>query len=158
MKNERENDKKVFHKQLVFTREPNTQDKVATFVDKKGNNAKVITAWGRVIPGLRYSCRLEVPGTKIPDSEEYLYKLSFCRIWVDNLQVVSGENMVDVSLEGKAVESLRFGDGISTDVDAKVEELKEYFREKTFQLATREDIDTFILVYKESCEKVYSLG
>ena len=158
MKDERKFDKKVFHKQLVFTRDENTQDKIATFVDKKGNNAKVITTWGRVIPGLRYSCRLEVPGIPIEGEDcepTVLYKMSFCRLWVDNLQVVSGEGVVDVTLEDKAVDALRFGEGVSTDVESKVEELLDYFKEKTFQLACREDIDTFIQVYKEKCEEAY---
>lgn len=160
MRNEKEGLRKsnVFFKQLVFERsnEPEIFGKVAYFQDKDDRKSLVITEWHRVLPGFRYSCKLEVPGSEQWDGT-VVYNMVYCRMWVDDIQVVSGEGVVNVTLDNEVVPELSFGLGSSMDVDGMVKDLKEYFRERTFQLMNKEDIEKFISVYRTSCERVYSV-
>lgn len=155
--------KGVFFKCLSFERIDGetsfkqNAEKVAYFVDKFENDARVVTTWNGVIPGLRYSCMLSKESKEVKDGDfkENFYKLLKFRIWADKLKVVNSDNSVQITLEGKTVDSLTFDLKETTDVDQKVEDLREYFKEKTFQLSTKEEIDKFIGIYRNACQSLY---
>jgi hypothetical protein len=154
MKEKSKAPKSVFFKQLTFKRPEGVQDKIAEFTDKHGQDAYVLTTWHTVIPGLRYNCKLDARG-HVQKSKKVLYTLLHCRLWADELNVVEQEKTVEVHLDGKPVDALTFGLGHTADVEGRVEDLREYFKQKTFQLSSRKDIDTFLEVFEESCNRVY---
>lgn len=145
---------KVFYKQLVFAPVDGSNEKVAVFQDKFGGTASVITSWKSVIPGLRYNCCLE--NNKVTSDKGSFYKMLSCRVWVDDLVVVRKDESVQVMLDEEEVESLTFGPSTSMDIDSLTKDLRGFFVHKTFQLANREDIDSFIGVYKKECDTLYS--
>jgi hypothetical protein len=146
-----------FFKTLTFDREvEGSKEKVAYFVDKFDKDSKVITTWGGIVPKLRYSCQLEITDGKDDENEVIIYKLLKYRIWVDKLQMVTKDDSVSITLDGKEADSLTFDYGESTDYESKVGELKDYFRQKTFQLRSKEDIAKFITSYRKACEEIYN--
>jgi len=148
---------RTFLRQLVFERstDPEIFGKVAEFTDRDGNKAQVVTTWNRIIPGFRYICKLETPGSESEDGY-MMYNMTYCRMWVDDIQVKTEDDTVFVTLDDKPVPELTFGEGIILDVDFCVRELRNYFRVRKFQLANRDDIDKFISVYRVQCQKVYA--
>lgn len=155
----------IFFKVLSFERYD--KYKVAQFIDKFGQSAVVITDWDRVIPGLRYNCKLLCKYKEVEvDSgiEGYInwdvekirqYKMVNCKVWYDDLQIITGDNIVQIKLDNKVVPELDFDCINCTDVDQKVQDLQEYFKEKTFQLSTMKDIEKFVDFYKECCNALY---
>jgi hypothetical protein len=118
----------------------------------------VITTWGGIVPKLRYSCQLEITDMKDDDSRIIIYKLLKYRIWLDKLDVIllPGDS-VNVTLDGKEVDELTFDLNESTDYESKIEELKEYFFQKTFQLRDKQEIAKFVSSYKKACEALYEV-
>lgn len=152
-----------FFKTLTFQREKEgDKEKIAVFIDKFGKDAKVVTTWGGVIPGLKYSCKLEVTDEKDDKNNVFIYRLINYRLWVDKLEIInitpnSLETCggVSVTLDGKIVENLTFDCKESTDFEEKVAELKEYFHHKEFQLSNKEEIAKFINSYRKACRDLY---
>lgn len=142
---------KVFFKILSFERQEDC--KVANFTDKFDEKAIVVTTWDKIIPGLRYNCKLDCKYSDLGGKREY--KMISFKVWYDDIKVVTGENIIQVTLDNKPVPALDFDCINSTDVEEKVRSLKEYFKEKTFQLSTMGDIGEFIDFYRECCENLY---
>lgn len=146
--------KKTFSKQLIFNRVLNSVEKVATFRDRDGGIGKVKTVQYGVIPGMRYNCKMNVGGLKNKKGDT-LYNLVSYRIWIDDLYIVDTERTVQVLMENNRVKELDFGYGSSLDIESKTSLLRKYFSEKIFQLGSMLDIENFIGVYIEKCERVY---
>lgn len=144
---------KCFFKMLSFERQTE-KIKMAEFTDKFGENAVVITTWDRIIPRLRYNCKLSCKFSDNGDGQRE-YKMLSCKVWYDDLQVITGESIIQVTLDNKVVPELDFDCIECTDVEEKVNSLKEYFKEKTFQLSNMQDIENFVDFYKKSCEHLY---
>lgn len=147
---------RFFFQVLTFQRyDKENPEKTAKFVDKFGAESYVQTSFGGIVPGLRYSCKLlakpEFVEDKITGSK--IYKMLSYRLWLDDLMVVTEEDKITVLLDNKEVENLTFGFGYSLDVEEKVDDLKEYFKKKVWQLE-KPDIESFVEVYKRACEKI----
>jgi hypothetical protein len=145
-----------FYKTLTFQREKEgDKEKIAEFIDKFGKDAKVVTTWGGIIPGLKYSCQLEGTDEKDDEKKVFIYKLLKFRLWIDKLAITSIDRVVRVTLDNKEVENLTFDCKDSTDFEEKVGELKEYFHHKEFQLSGKEEIASFVNSYRKSCKDLY---
>jgi hypothetical protein len=143
---------KYFFKMLSFERQEKC--KIAKFTDKFGEEAIVITTWDKVIPGLRYNCKLSCKHSDLGGEREY--KMISFKIWYDNIQVITGEGIIQVTLDDKVVPELDFDCIKSTNVEESVQSLREYFKEKTFQLSTVKDRERFVELYRKSCEHLYN--
>ena len=147
-------EKNIFFKELSFARE-NSKDlsepKIALFTDMYNNSAIVKTTWNGVVPNIRYDCKL-IFSRKVDDLFEYQL-LSFS-IVEDFIVVEKVDNKVMVMLDEKEVITLTFDNTL--DVNEKVNELKDYFKFKTFQLANKEDIEKFINLYETICREWFS--
>lgn len=149
-------EKGIFYKTLVFNRK-NFKDfqepKIAEFVDMNNNTSRVVTTWNKIVPGLRYNCKL-VFDSIVEDI--VFYKLLGFGIVEDNIQIKTNYlkpncgNSVEVYLDNKVVPNLTFT--YDCDIDNKVKELKDYFKFKTFQLSNKEDIENFIGLYEKTCK------
>jgi len=143
---------KCFYKMLTFVRDGKV--KKAYFDDKRGNKAVVETTWNGVIPGLRYNCKLLVGG-KLNDNKEYVYKMMSFKVWRDKLEVYQIGGIVEVLLDDETVEALTFDSNKNVDFESFVEDLKTYFKEKTFQLRNKDEITAFINDYESRCRALY---
>jgi hypothetical protein len=154
-----EKQKGTFFKTLSFEREvQGSKEKIAYFTDKFDKSSKVITTWGGIVPGLRYSCQLEITDMKDDEKDVIIYKLLKYRVWIDKLDVILlPGNSVNVTLDGKEVDELTFNLDESTDYETKIEELREYFSQKTFQLRDKQEIAKFVTSYGTACEILYGV-
>jgi hypothetical protein len=146
---------KFFIQILTFERNAEGDIKTALFTDKFNNKAVVTTKDRAVIPGIRYSCKLYSESHKT--SDQLIYDLINFRVVEDDIQILHDKrkNIVFFLLDNKPVEALNYNPKINSDYDSLLAELQVYFRYKTFQLSTMQDIQKFTLYFKETLEKCY---
>jgi hypothetical protein len=145
------NKRDFFFKQLEFKKHMEGV-MVASFTDNRGDAAEVITSH-KLVPGLRYQCKLG----KKPDKDGFMmvYTLLSCRLWKDNLGILTSDENVELTLDKMVVEDFTFGRGHTVDVDGACEKLRQAFVEKRFQIPGWDAIDSFIDNYRTKCELVY---
>ena len=137
--------KVYFWKVLSFTKEK--EKMISFFTDKFGKGVEIITDW-TLVPDLRYNCKIEF------DKVTKSYELISSYIFSDKLRIEK-TNIVQVFLEEEPVECLIFNPKIDPDYSLKIEELKSYFRNHTFQLKNKGEISSFIKNYRELCEQLF---
>jgi hypothetical protein len=134
---------------LIFDKEGNKF--YSSFVDKHGDEQEIVLNqddFRFIHPGIRYFCYINSKTFALEDA----------KVFIDDLFVIPdpSKNIVKLTLSGEEQPEFTFNPKMNCDVDFYTSKLKLKFIHKEYQLANARDIDTFISVYKESCEIAYS--